>query len=133
MIFMAQVYHSIKLSRRRDKTLDKRNSRLYSGPHPPKKSGLASAVTLANPTQPTPIPVKNEESTMPDNTNTDTHAKGETAYAIVNLTPSDLEPKDWAFLREWANRLGVSLEVLLKRILIAAVIGQLYAEKIPEI
>jgi len=31
------------------------------------------------------------------------------------------------------NRLGVSLEVLLKRILIAAVIGQLYAEKIPEI
>jgi hypothetical protein len=70
---------------------------------------------------------------MPDNTITDTHAKGETPYAIVKLTPSDLEPKDWAFLREWANRLGVSLEVLLKRILIAAVIGQLYAEKIPEI
>jgi hypothetical protein len=70
---------------------------------------------------------------MPDNTITDTHAKGETPYAVVNLTPGDLEPKDWAFLREWANRLGVSIEVLLKRILIAAVIGQLYAEKIPEI
>jgi hypothetical protein len=37
------------------------------------------------------------------------------------------------FLREWANKLGVTIEVLLKRILIAAVIGQLYAEKIPEI
>ena len=70
---------------------------------------------------------------MPDNTITGTHAKGETPYAVVNLTPGDLEPKDWAFLREWANRLNVSLEVLLKRILIAAVIGQLYAEKTPEI
>ena len=70
---------------------------------------------------------------MPDNTITDTHAKGETPYAVVNLTPGDLEPKDWAFLREWSNRLGVSLEVLLHRILVAAVIGQLYAEKMPEI
>jgi hypothetical protein len=41
--------------------------------------------------------------------------------------------QDWAFLKEWAERLGVSLEVLLHRILIPAVIGQLYAEKIPEI
>jgi len=82
-------------------------------------------------TQPTPIPVKKEESTMPNNVITDTH--GETPFATVKLTPSDIEPKDWAFLREWANNLGVSIEVLLKRILIAAVIGQLYAEKIPEI
>jgi len=37
-----------------------------------------------------------------------------------------------AFLHEWANRLNVSIGVLLKRILIAAVIGQLYAEKIPK-
>jgi hypothetical protein len=57
---------------------------------------------------------------------TSTH--GETPYAIVKLTPNDLEPKDWEFLREWANNLGVSLEELLKRILVAAVIGQLYAE-----
>ena len=70
---------------------------------------------------------------MPDNTITRTHTNGESPYAIVTLTPSDIEPKDWAFLREWANRLGVSIEVLLKRILIAAIIGQLYAEKIPEI
>ena len=69
---------------------------------------------------------------MPNNAITSTH--GETPYAIVKLTPNDLEPKDWAFLREWANNLGgVSLEELLKRILVAAVIGQLYAEKIPEI
>ena len=70
---------------------------------------------------------------MPDNTITDTHTRGETPYIVINLTPGDVEPKDWAFLREWANRLNVSIEVLLKRILIAAVIGQLYAEKIPEI
>ncbi len=70
---------------------------------------------------------------MPDNTITDTHAQGETPYAVVSLTPSDREPKDWDFLREWSNRLGVSLKELLKRILVAAVIGQLYAEKIPEI
>ena len=70
---------------------------------------------------------------MPDDTITDTHAKGETPYATVKLTPNDIEPNDWAFLREWANNLGVSLEVLLHRILVAAVIGQLYVEKIPKI
>ena len=76
---------------------------------PTKKSGLASALTLANPTQPTPNPLKKEESTMPEDTITDTHAKGETPYATINLTPNDIEPKDWTFLREWANTLGVSL------------------------
>ena len=73
---------------------------------------------------------------MPDHTITDTHAKGESPYAIVKLAASDLEPKeprDWAFLREWADRLGVSIDVLLHRILVAAVIGQLYVEKIPKI
>lgn len=69
---------------------------------------------------------------MPDNTITSTHAHGESPYVVVKLTLSDIEPKDWAFLREWASRLGVSLEVLLHRVLVAAVIGQLYAEKIPE-
>ena len=68
---------------------------------------------------------------MPDDTTTDTH--GETPFATAQLTPNDIQPRDWAFLREWANNLGVSLEELLKRILVAAVIGQLYAEKIPEI
>ena len=68
---------------------------------------------------------------MQNHTNTSTH--GETPFATVQLAPSDIEPNDWAFLREWANNLGVSLEVLLHRILVAAVIGQLYVEKIPEI
>ena len=69
---------------------------------------------------------------MPDNTNTDTHTKGEVPITL-KVVPSDIELTDWAFLREWADRLGVSLEVLLKRLLTAAVIGQIYVEKIPEI
>ena len=70
---------------------------------------------------------------MPDNTTTDTHTKGEVPYVILKVIPSDIELRDWAFLREWADRLGVSLEVLLKRLLTAAAIGQVYVEKIPEI
>ncbi len=69
---------------------------------------------------------------MPDNTITDTHTKSEVPVTL-KLIPSDIELTDWAFLREWANRLGVSLEVLLKRLLTAAAIGQIYVEKIPEI
>ena len=91
-------------------------------------------LTLISPYTADSYPVKKQESTMQNHTNTSTH--GETPYATVKLTPSDLEtrePRDWAFLREWANNLGVSLEVLLHRILVAAVIGQLYVEKIPEI
>jgi hypothetical protein len=68
---------------------------------------------------------------MLDDVITDTHA--ETPYITLNLTRSDILPDHWDFLRDWTNNLGVSLEVLLKRILIAAVMGQLYAEKIPEI
>jgi hypothetical protein len=70
---------------------------------------------------------------MPDNTITDTRTKGETTSATVKLNPKDIRPRDWAFLKQWAEKLGVSIEVLLKRILIAAIIGQLYVEKIPEI
>lgn len=73
---------------------------------------------------------------MSDNTITHTHTQAETTDTtdtIIKLTPDDIEPRYWAFLREWANNLGVSIEVLLKRILIAGIIGQLYAEKIPEI
>ena len=101
---------------------------------PTKKSGLASALTLASPYTADSYPVKKEESTMQNNITTNTH--GKTPYATVKLTPTDIEPgelRDWAFLQQWANQLGVSIEVLLKRILIAAIIGQLYAEKIPEI
>lgn len=68
---------------------------------------------------------------MQDNPITSNH--GETPFASVQLTPNDIQPRDWTFLCEWSNNLNVSIEVLLKRILIAAIIGQLYAEKIPEI
>ena len=101
-------------------------------PAPLKKSGLASARTLASPYTADSYPVKNEESTMPNNS-ISTRKKGETPYAVIKLTPSDLEGRNWSFLREWANNLGVSLEVLLHRLLVAAIIGQLYVEKIPEI
>ena len=70
---------------------------------------------------------------MQNHTITSTHAKGQTPYAIVNLTPNDIAARDWAFLKQWAEKLGVSIEVLLKRILLAGIEGQLYAEKIPEI
>jgi hypothetical protein len=72
-----------------------------------------------------------EGSTMLDNTITHTHV--ETLYATVNLTPNDIQPTKREFLREWANRLGVTVEELLKRILIAAIEGSHYAEKIPEV
>lgn len=68
---------------------------------------------------------------MPNNTITEPHAKRETPCAIIKLTPNDLEAKDWVFLQQWANNLDVSVQVLLHRILVAAVIGQLYVEKIP--
>jgi hypothetical protein len=37
------------------------------------------------------------------------------------------------FLKQWAEKLGVTIDVLLKRILIAGIEDQLYAERIPEI
>lgn len=70
---------------------------------------------------------------MPDNIITaHSHAHGQSPHAIIQLTPNDIQPEDWQFLQKWANNLAVSIEVLLKRILIAGVSGQLYAEKIPE-
>jgi hypothetical protein len=54
----------------------------------------------------------------------------------VNLNPNDMQARDWQFLRDWSNKQKVSLEVLLKRILIAAIkaqLGQLYAEDTTEV
>ena len=70
---------------------------------------------------------------MPNNTITSTHTKGKTPYATLKLTPKDIRPRQWAFLKQWAEKLGVSIDVLLKRILITGIEGQLYAERIPEI
>jgi hypothetical protein len=65
---------------------------------------------------------------MPDHT-----TKGETPFATVNLNPNDIPRRERAFLKQWAKKLDVTEEVLLKRILIAALEGSQYAEKIPEI
>ena len=88
-------------------------------------------LTLTNPYTADSFPVKKEESTMPNNVITNTH--GETPCAIIKLTPNDLEGRDWVFLQEWASNLNVTVGLLLKRILVAAIIGQLYVERIPEI
>ena len=68
---------------------------------------------------------------MPNNVTTITRTKGETV--TIKLNPKDIRPRDWAFLRDWAAKLGVSVSVLLKRILIAGIEGSNYAEKIPTI
>ena len=70
---------------------------------------------------------------MPNHSITSIRSKGETPYAIIKLTPNDLKGKDWVYLQQWASNLDVSVGTLLHRILVAAIIGQLYVEKIPEI
>jgi len=57
----------------------------------------------------------------------------ETPYATVEVTSREIRPRDRVFLQQWAEKLGVSIDVLLKRILLAAIEDQLYAEQIPEI
>ena len=53
---------------------------------------------------------------------------GETPYATVALAPMEIRPRDRVFLQQWAEKLGVSIDVLLKRILLAAIEDQFYAE-----
>ena len=67
---------------------------------------------------------------MPNNVITITRTKGETV--TIKINPKDIRPRDWAFLRDWATKLGVSIGVLLKRMLIAGIANSLYAEKMPE-
>ena len=67
---------------------------------------------------------------MPNNVITIIRTKGETVTIKVN--PKDITPRDWAFLKQWAEKLGVSIAVLLKRMLIAGIEGSHYAEEIPE-
>lgn len=68
---------------------------------------------------------------MRNNVITSTH--GETPYATVEVTLREIRPRDRVFLQQWAEKLGVSIEVLLKRILLTAIEDQLYAETIREI
>lgn len=68
---------------------------------------------------------------MPNNVITFTRTKRETV--TIRLNPKDIRPRDWAILRQWADKLGITVGVLLKRILIAGIEGSHYAEEIPEI
>jgi hypothetical protein len=62
-----------------------------------------------------------------------TNIHGETPYATVEVTSREIRPRDRVILQQWAEKLGVSIDVLLKRILLAVIEDQLYGEKIPEI
>lgn len=51
---------------------------------------------------------------------------------MIEVDDSELPPEYRAFLIEWADALGVSVEVLLARIAVATIDGNLYTEKIPD-
>ena len=44
----------------------------------------------------------------------------------------ELTPQQRAFLKAWAKRLNVSVEVLIERIVVATIEGFLYTERIPD-
>ena len=60
-------------------------------------------------------------------------AKGDVPFssAMLELDDSDFTPDHREYLQEWANNLGVPLEVLLGRIVIATCEGDLYIENAP--
>jgi hypothetical protein len=51
---------------------------------------------------------------------------------MMQIDDSDFTQDHVDFLNEWANNLGVSLEVLLARIILAACEGELYIENAPD-
>lgn len=51
---------------------------------------------------------------------------------MLDLDPLQLKPEYKAFLEEWAEALGVPVEVLIVRVLVAAIDGHRYVEKIPD-
>ena len=53
-------------------------------------------------------------------------------HVMVLLDDSELMQEYQAFIKEWANAPGVPVPVLLGRIIVAAIDGQLYVEKIPD-
>ena len=63
---------------------------------------------------------------MQDHVITSTH--DETPSITINLTRSNVTPDKWKYLRKWAKSLGVSLEELLRRILVAGILGPLRRE-----
>lgn len=51
---------------------------------------------------------------------------------MLTVDESELTQEQIEFLQEWANALNVPVEVLLGRIVVAAIDGYLYIEKIPD-
>jgi hypothetical protein len=51
---------------------------------------------------------------------------------MIELDDSQLTPEYIEFLHEWAKALGVTVEILLGRIIVATIEGHLYIEKIPD-
>ena len=51
---------------------------------------------------------------------------------MLAVDESELTKEQIKFLQEWANALSVPVEVLLGRIVVAAIDGYLYIEKVPD-
>jgi hypothetical protein len=51
---------------------------------------------------------------------------------MLTIDDSDFTPDHIEFLREWAHNLGISVEVLLARIVLATSEGDQYVEEAPE-
>jgi len=51
---------------------------------------------------------------------------------MLIVDETDFTPDHIEFLQEWANNLGISVEILLARIVLATSEGDQYVEKAPE-
>ena len=51
---------------------------------------------------------------------------------MIEVDDSNFAPDHREYLQEWANNLGVSVEVLLGRIVVATSEGDLYVENAPK-
>lgn len=50
---------------------------------------------------------------------------------MLEVDDSDFTPGHIELLKEWADKLGISVEVLLGRIVVAACEGDKYVEQVP--
>lgn len=52
---------------------------------------------------------------------------------MLEVDDSEFTPDHMEFLQEWADRLGVQMEILLARIVLATSEGELYVEMVPDL
>jgi hypothetical protein len=55
-----------------------------------------------------------------------------TLLQMLELDGLELKPEYRTFLQEWADALGVTVEILIGRIIASTIDGFLYVEKIPD-